>query len=69
MKRSPRPVQTSIPALPWRGRQSVFVGGFGVNYVQREGISLAPVRFGVGWRQGIGVSYMNFTRDRHVNPL
>lgn len=46
-----------------------FVGGFGVNYVQRNGISLAPVRFGVGWRQGIGVSYMHFTREKHVNPL
>ena len=46
-----------------------FVGGFGVNYVQRDGISLAPVRFGVGWRQGIGVSYMHFTREKHVNPL
>jgi hypothetical protein len=46
-----------------------FVGGFGVNYVQRDGISLAPVRFGVGWRQGISVSYMHFTREKHVNPL
>lgn len=46
-----------------------FVGGFGVNYVQRNGISLAPVRFGVGWRQGIDVGYMHFTREKHVNPL
>lgn len=46
-----------------------FVGGFGVNYVQRGGISLAPVRFGVGWRQGIAVSYMHFTREKRVNPL
>jgi hypothetical protein len=46
-----------------------FVGGFGVNYLQRDGISLAPVRFGVGWRQGIGVGYMHFTRDQRLNPL
>lgn len=46
-----------------------FVGGFGVNYLQRDGISLAPVRFGVGWRQGIALSYMNFSREKRYNPL
>jgi hypothetical protein len=46
-----------------------FVGGFGVNYVQRDGISLAPVRFGVGWRQGIDLGYMHFTRTKRINPL
>jgi hypothetical protein len=46
-----------------------FVGGFGVNYVQRDGVALAPVRFGVGWRQGIALSYMNFSRQARANPL
>lgn len=46
-----------------------FVGGFGVNYVQRDGIALAPVRFGVGWRQGISLSYMNFSRSKRYNPF
>jgi hypothetical protein len=46
-----------------------FVGGFGVNYVQRDGTALAPVRFGVGWRQGIALSYMNFSREKRYNPL
>jgi len=46
-----------------------FVGGFGVNYVQRDGIALAPVRFGVGWRQGIALSYMNFSPKKRYNPL
>jgi hypothetical protein len=46
-----------------------FVGGFGVNYVQRGGISLAPVRFGLGWRQGIDLGYMHFTPDKRINPL
>ena len=46
-----------------------FVGGFGVNYVQRDGIALAPVRFGVGWRQGIALSYMNFSSEKRYNPL
>jgi hypothetical protein len=46
-----------------------FVGGFGVNYVQASNISLAPVRFGVGWRQGLNVGYMKFTQTRTVNPF
>lgn len=46
-----------------------FVGGFGVNYVQRNHVALAPVRFGVGWRQGIALSYMNFSPEARANPL
>src|SRR5882762_6656422 len=46
-----------------------FVGGFGVNYVQRDGIALAPVRFGVGWRLGIALSYMNFSQEKRYIPL
>jgi hypothetical protein len=46
-----------------------FVGGFGVNYVQRDQTVIAPVRFGVGWRQGINLGYMNFSREKRLNPL
>lgn len=46
-----------------------FVGGFGVNYVQSDGIVIAPVRFGVGWRQGLSVGYMNFSAKRRINPF
>ena len=46
-----------------------FVGGFGVNYLQLGKVSLAPVRFGVGWRQGIALSYINFSRDLRYNPF
>jgi hypothetical protein len=46
-----------------------FVGGFGVNYAQSEGTTLAPVRFGVGWRQGISVGYMHFSRKKRINPF
>lgn len=46
-----------------------FVGGFGVNYVQSGRIVIAPVRFGVGWRQGIAVSYMHFTPQKRLNPF
>jgi hypothetical protein len=46
-----------------------FIGGFGVNYVQNGNIALAPVRFGVGWRQGINLGYMKFTAEKKVNPF
>ena len=46
-----------------------FVGGFGVNYLQRGAISLAPVRFGIGWRQGLALGYMHFTPQKRINPL
>ncbi len=46
-----------------------FVGGFGVNYVQRDQSVIAPVRFGIGWRQGINLGYMNFSREKRLNPL
>ncbi|HZF17875.1 MAG TPA: DUF1134 domain-containing protein [Steroidobacteraceae bacterium] len=46
-----------------------FVGGFGLNYVQNDKTILAPVRFGVGWRQGVGVGYMHFTRAKRYNPF
>jgi hypothetical protein len=32
-----------------------FVGGVGLNYARSEDITVAPVRLGVGWRQGASV--------------
>jgi hypothetical protein len=46
-----------------------FVGGFGMNYVQSGKVTIAPVRFGVGWRQGLAVSYMNFSAKKRLNPF
>ncbi len=46
-----------------------FVGGVGVNYLQSGRTVLAPIRFGVGWRQGINVGYMHFTREKSLNPF
>jgi hypothetical protein len=46
-----------------------FVGGFGVNYLQRGAIVIAPVRFGIGWREGIDLGYMHFTPELRLNPF
>ncbi|HZF25170.1 MAG TPA: DUF1134 domain-containing protein [Steroidobacteraceae bacterium] len=46
-----------------------FVGGAGLNYARTEGITVAPVRLGVGWRQGASVGYIHFTQEKSLNPF
>lgn len=46
-----------------------FVGGAGLNYARTDGITVAPVRVGVGWRQGASVGYIHFTKEKTLNPF
>jgi len=46
-----------------------FVGGVGLTYNQRDGVTLAPIRVGVGWRQGINVGYLHLSADPSWIPL
>jgi hypothetical protein len=46
-----------------------YVGGIGVNYNRSDETVLAPVRFGVGWRQGINVGYLHLSPDRSWIPF
>lgn len=46
-----------------------FVGGVGVNYQRRNGITLAPMRAGVGLRLGASVGYLHYSRRRRINPF
>ncbi len=61
--------QTLFQRYPSAEGSLYFVGGFGVNYLERSGTVIAPVRFGVGWRQGLDLGYMHFTLDLRVNPF
>jgi hypothetical protein len=45
------------------------VAGFGVNYQAAEGVTLAPVRTGVGLRLGANVGYLAYSRKQRVNPF
>jgi hypothetical protein len=45
------------------------VGGLGVNYQRADGITLAPIRAGVGWRLGADVGYLAYSRRRNLIPL
>ncbi len=45
-----------------------WIGGAGVNYLRRDGVTLAPVRLGVGLRSGASVGYVHYRREKSLNP-
>lgn len=45
------------------------VGGLGVNYQRAGGITLAPIRAGVGLRLGANIGYLSYSRERHAFPF
>jgi hypothetical protein len=46
-----------------------FIAGLGVNYQRADGITLAPIRAGVGLRLGANVGYLSYSRKRHLIPF
>ena len=52
-----------------RARPILLVGGLGMNYQRADGIVLAPVRAGVGFRLGASLGYLAYSRQRNVIPL
>ncbi len=46
-----------------------FIAGIGVNYQQRGDIVLAPMRTGVGWRQGVNAGYLKYSKFRRWVPF
>ncbi|HRK65142.1 MAG TPA: DUF1134 domain-containing protein [Terricaulis sp.] len=46
-----------------------YVGGVGVTYQRRDGVTLAPIRAGVGLRLGANIGYLHYTRRRRVLPF
>jgi hypothetical protein len=45
------------------------VGGLGVNFQKANGITLAPIRAGVGVRLGANVGYLAYSRKRNLLPF
>jgi hypothetical protein len=45
------------------------VGGFGVNYQQRNNVILAPIRTGVGLRGGVNIGYLHYSREQETLPF
>ena len=46
-----------------------FIGGVGANYHQANGIVLAPMRFGAGFRAGVNIGYMHYRKEKSWNPF
>lgn len=45
------------------------VAGFGMNYQRSDGLTLAPIRTGVGLRAGANVGYLHYTPEARINPF
>jgi hypothetical protein len=45
------------------------IGGMGVNYQRADGITLAPIRAGVGLRLGANVGYLSYSRKHNFWPF
>lgn len=46
-----------------------YIGGAGINYQRLRGITLAPIRLGVGLRAGASVGYIHYRREKSINPF
>ena len=64
-----RNIESIFQRFPGVDGSVYFVAGVGVNYVQSGDTVLAPIRFGVGWRQGVNVGYMHITREKSLIPF
>jgi hypothetical protein len=45
------------------------VAGLGVNYQRADGITLAPIRAGVGLRLGANIGYLSYSRRQNAFPF
>ncbi|MEJ1970294.1 MAG: EipA family protein [Rhizomicrobium sp.] len=46
-----------------------FIAGIGVNYLRSGGVTLAPMRTGIGWRAGVNAHYQIYSDHRDWFPL
>lgn len=46
-----------------------YIGGAGINYQRLNGVTLAPIRLGVGLRTGASVGYVHYRREKSYNPF
>ncbi len=55
--------------IPGVEGSAYFIGGMGVNYMRGDGLTLAPIRAGVGLRLGANIGYLSFSRQRNILPF
>jgi hypothetical protein len=61
--------QTIFQRFPGVEGSAYFIGGLGVNYQRAGGVTLAPIRAGVGFRLGANVGYLSYSRKRNILPF
>jgi hypothetical protein len=61
--------QTIFQRFPGVEGSAYFVGGLGVNYQKAAGVTLAPIRAGVGVRLGANIGYLSYSRKRNILPF
>jgi hypothetical protein len=49
--------------------KAYFVGGFSATVLQREKVTIVPIKLGVGLRLGVNVGYMKFSKKGKVSPF
>ena len=64
-----RSVESVFQRFPGVDGSLYFIGGAGLNYVERNDTVLAPIRLGVGWRIGANVGYLKVTPEKTWNPF
>jgi hypothetical protein len=62
-------VESIFQRFPGVDGSLYFVGGVGANYNRSGDIVLAPVRFGVGWRQGVSIGYLHVQEEATWIPF
>ena len=55
--------------FPGAEGSAYLVAGMAVNYQRANGVTLAPVRSGVGVRLGANIGYTSYTRNRSIIPF
>jgi hypothetical protein len=62
-------VDTLFSRFPGAEGSAYFMGGFSMNYHRFKGVTLVPIRSGVGFRIGASLGYLHFSREERINPL
>ncbi|RYE50765.1 MAG: DUF1134 domain-containing protein [Hyphomicrobiales bacterium] len=45
------------------------VGGFTATYLRRDNVVMIPIRLGVGWRLGVNIGYLSFSKTSKAIPF
>jgi hypothetical protein len=61
--------QAIFQRFPGVEGSAYFIGGLGVNYQKASGVTLAPIRAGVGFRLGANIGYLSYSRKRNILPF